>query len=636
MAIFQQSPGIQIIEKNVSNSAPGQSTTVGAYVGAFQWGPVMSPMLIGNENDLVSVFGTPNADTYGHFFSAANFLAYTNALWVNRVATTNLNATANGSGVLIKNIDDYENTVSFSAGTFAARYPGTLGNGLIVSMADSATFATWAYKGEFAAAPSTTAHVATKGGSNDELHVVVVDTLGKFTGTANTVVEKFANVSKAADAVSYQGLANYYVNVITNRSSYVYWTAHPTGMTNWGSSSTSAFLSLDKTATSLTVTSATSTASTATLGFTVQLAAPFQVGQSIVVAGITPAAYNGTYVVTASTTTSVTYALLTAPAAGTVFGTVADSVTNTGDYTYTLTGGTDDNTPTDSELQLGWDMFVDPQNYDISLLITGNASAELAAYVTTNIADVRRDCIAFSSIRATTGPIWSTSTTKITDAKAFKTFDSTYAVIDTGYKYMYDKYNDKYRWIALNADVAGLCARVDAEQDTWMSPAGMTKGQIKGAIKLSWNPSKAERDSLYPAAINPVISQTGQGTILFGDRTATLKPSAFDRINVRRLFLILEKTISNSAKYQLFEINDAVTRSQFVATVEPFLRDVQGRRGIDAYKVICDESNNTPQVISTNEFRGTILVRPKYSINYVTLTFTAVGPSVDFAVAAGA
>ena len=642
MAIFQQSPGVQIQEKNLTLTTPGASTTVGAYVGAFQWGPVMSPMLIDSENTLVEVFGRPDNNTYSHFFSAANFLSYTNAMWVVRAETTNLNSTANGTGLLIKNISDYEqgySTGQASVGTFAARYPGVMGNSISVSIADAGTFATWAYKDQFTGAPGTSAYVESKNGANDELHVIVIDSKGLFTGTPGSTLEKFAFVSKANDAVSYQGLANYYVNVISNSSQYIYWMDHAVGASNWGSTSAlTVFTSLvdDNTPTSLTITSASVTANVATLSFAPQLSVPYSVGQSITVSGVTPATYNGVYTVTAATLTSVSYALIGTVAAATLFGTVADTMVSAGyDFTYTLGGGTDDNVPTDGELQLGWDLLKDTQAYEISLLVTGSASASLAAYVVGQIADSRMDCVAFTSITSISGPIWGTSTTRIADAKAFKTFDSTYAVIDSGYKYMYDKYNDKYRWIALNADVAGLCARVDATQDTWFSPAGMTKGQIKGAIKLSWNPNKAERDQLYPAAINPVMNQVGQGTVLFGDRTATTKPSAFDRINVRRLFLVMEKSIERSARSQLFEQNDDITRMQFVASVEPFLRDIQGRRGIDEFKVVCDETNNTPAIVANNEFRGNILVKPRYSVNFITLTFTAVGPDVEFSVAAG-
>jgi len=560
MAIYQQSPGVQVVEKDASAVTVGLSTTIGAYVGAFTNGPVMSPMLISNEGELVQVFGSPNDDTASHFFAATNFLSYTNAMWVVRtVGANSSNASVSGSALLIANYDDYVDNHSSGVtawGQFAARYPGSKYNGLKISIADSATFATWEYNQYFTAAPGTSDFASGKGGSNDELHVIVVDALGKFTGTPGAVLEKYEFLSKASDAISYQGMSNYYVTVLGNRSQYVYWLSHDLDGTNWGS-----------------------------------------------------------------------------PVANTVFAVL--SPVTPADLVFTISGGVDDDAVTEGAMQLGWDLFLDSQTYDISLLVTGNASETLSAYVVNNIAAIRKDCVAFTSISKTGSPIFGTSSTRIADAKAFKTFDSSYAVIDSGYKYMYDKYNDKYRWIALNADTAGLCAKVDATNDTWASPAGMTKGQIKGAVKLSWNPTQSERDQLYPAAINPIINQVGKGTILFGDKTATTKPSAFDRINVRRLFLILEKSIANSAKYQLFELNDAITRLQFVASVEPFLRDVKGRRGIQDFKVICDETNNTPQVIATNNFVGTILIRPNYSINFVTLNFTAVGPNVTFDIAAG-
>lgn len=564
MAEFLQSPGIQVSEKDASTVVVGASTTVGGTVGTFRWGPVMTPVLIDNEGTLVSTFGQPDQNTFGSFYSANRFLAYANSLWVIRAATGNLNATADGTGLLIKNISDYEeggflNGIGTS-GTFAARYPGADGNSLLVSIADSGTFSTWAYKDQFTGAPGTSDFAAAKGGSEDELHVIVIDTLGKFTGTPNTVLEKYEYVSKASDAKSFQGLTNYYANVLLQNSQYVYWMDHPTGATDWGT-----------------------------------------------------------------------------PAAGTAFDVLVDTVTAGYDFSYQLSGGTDDNAATTGELSLAWDIFANTDLYDISLFFVGNVSTEVSKYVVDNIGEVRRDCTVFVTATKTDGsPIKSTSTTALADAIAFKTAigNSTYTVIDSGYAYMYDKYNDQYRWVATNADIAGLCARVDSTQDTWMSPAGLTKGQIKNVVKLAWNPTRAQRDELYKNAINPVVTLVGQGTLLYGDKTATTKPSAFDRINVRRLFLILEKTISNFAKYQLFELNDTITRQQFIAAVEPFLRDVQGRRGIDAFKVICDETNNGPSVVAANEFRGNILVRPRYSINFVSLTFTAVGPAVTFETAA--
>lgn len=641
---YLQSPGYQIIEKGASAVTVGASTTVGGTVGVFQWGPVMVPMLIDSESTLVSVFGQPNDQTFGSFFTAANFLSYTNAMWVTRAATVNKNATANGAGLLIKNLADYEAAYSAgqgSVGAFAARYPGTLGNTILVSMADSATFSTWAYKDQFQSAPGTSDYAASKGGSADEVHIIVIDAAGKFSGTVGATLEKFAFVSKGSDAISYNGLANYYATVLMNQSQYVYWMGHPVGATNWGNSvigTTFDTLIDDNTQTSLTITSCSVTANVATLNFTVQGSKPFVKGQSITVAGVTPTTYNGTFTVTGCTTSSVTYALVGSPTAGTVFGTVADAALNAGyDFSYTLAGGTDMNAPTDGELQLGWDLFKNMETYDISLFPTGNASTALAKYVSDNIAETRKDCVGFASmVTAAGGPIFGTSATVVADATTWKTAmgNSSYMFYDSGYKYMYDKYNDKYRWVALNADTAGLCAKVDANSDTWFSPAGITKGQIRGVIKLALNPTSAQRDELYKISINPVVTFTGLGTMLYGDKTGTTKPSAFDRINVRRLFLTLEKSIAKSARYQLFELNDAITRLQFVASVEPFLRDIQGRRGIEAFQVIADDTNNTAQIVSTNQFVGTILIKPRYSINFITLNFTAVGANVEFSVAA--
>jgi len=563
MAVYLQSPGVQIIEKDASAVTPGASSSVGGFAGVFNWGPVMVPMLINNEDTFVKTFGAPDTNTYSSFFSCTNFLSYANSLWVTRAATLNKNATSDGTGLLIKNIGDYDAGYSDGqglVGTFAARYPGLIGNSITVSIADSGTFATWDYKGQFQSTPGTSEFAASKGGSNDELHVIVIDTLGKFTGTPGATLERFAYVSKASDAISFQGTSNYYANVIRNQSQYVYWMDQPTGGTNWGTSAVS-----------------------------------------------------------------------------TTYTTLVDTVTPGYDFTYNMAGGTDQNVPSNAEMELAWDLFKNTEAYDISIFFAGNANQILSKYIIDNIAETRKDAIlCVSQVTSTGGIIYGTSSTRLTDAASFKTAmgNSTYTSIDSGYKYMYDKYNDKYRWIALNSDSAGLCAKVDQNQDTWHSPAGFTKGQIRGAIKLSWNPNQSERDELYKLAINPVVSFTGQGTVLYGDKTATLKPSAFDRINVRRLFLILEKSISRSAKYNLFELNDAITRLQFVASVEPFLRDVKGRRGIDEFKVICDETNNTPQVVATNEFRATILIKPVYSINFITLTFTAVGPNVSFAVAA--
>ena len=301
--------------------------------------------------------------------------------------------------------------------------------------------------------------------------------------------------------------------------------------------------------------------------------------------------------------------------------------------TMTLTGGVNSTAPTDANYQEAFLMFADTLNYDISLLALGAASPAIANAVIAGVAETRKDCIVFVSPGdATNGPIIATGSAGVTTINTWKSSvtNSSYVVMDSGWKYQYDRYNDEYRWIPLNADMAGLCARTDYTADPWFSPGGFTRGQVKNVIKLGFNPGQAERDSLYNANVNPVVTFPGQGTILFGDKTFTSKPSAFDRINVRRLFIVLEKSISIAAKFQLFELNDAFTRAQFKNLIEPFLRNVQGRRGITDFVVKCDTSNNTGDVIDANQFVASIFIKPNRSINFITLNFVAARSSVNF------
>ena len=247
------------------------------------------------------------------------------------------------------------------------------------------------------------------------------------------------------------------------------------------------------------------------------------------------------------------------------------------------------------------------------------------------IAETRKDCIVFVSppkanvVYATAGA----EVTNITTTAATYT-KSSFAVMDTGWKYQFDKYNDVYRWVPLNGDIAGLCARTDNERDPWFSPAGLNRGVIKNVVKLAWNPTKAERDTLYKAGVNPVVTFPGEGTILYGDKTLLNRPSAFDRINVRRLFIVLEKSIAKAARSSLFEFNDEFTRASFINLVEPFLRDVQGRRGIYDFRVVCDTTNNTGEIIDQNQFVGDIYIKPARSINFIQLNFVAVRTGVAF------
>lgn len=703
---FQLSPGVNVSEIDLTNVVPAVSSSIGAFAGQFSWGPAGIRTLVDSENRLVSTFGKPTNENYTSFFTAANFLAYTNNLRVVRAInnTSTFNATAisesinldtltantisgntiivfnqdissyiessdvftieNSNGeptaltantvrgnivevvdnlvgsisgsaavlptsqtdVSISNEEDYEINFNLGAyskfGSFFARYPSDLGNSLSISVCSSEdsfkqtgftantiinvpsvelnvgfantflsvgdlvkvsgtdyvvagfTSATstktviqtvsnakstvtlgvastrWAYADQFDSAPTTSMYAGTnKGASNDELHIIIIDTDGKITGEKDTVLEKFAHVSKAEDAKTDDGSLNYYVSKILNESKYIYIANHLAGTSNWGSF-------LDN-------------------------------------------------------------------------GLIYDATLN---YYKKLSRGTNA-APTAGDLQLAYDLFGNPDEVDISLLITGDADATLTNHCL-DIVNQRRDCVAFvSPLRA--DAVNSINLDNIIEYRNALTPSTSYSVFDSGWKYQFDKYNNKYRYVPLNGDIAGLCARTDNVRDPWWSPAGFNRGQILNAIKLSWNPTKAQRDELYKNGINPVVAFPGEGIILYGDKTMQTKPSAFDRINVRRLFIVLEKAIAIAAKYSLFEFNDSFTRAQFVSMVEPFLRDVKGRRGIYDFSVICDETNNTAEVIDTNRFVGDIYIKPARSINFIQLNFVAVRTGVDFTEIAG-
>lgn len=831
---FSLSAGVNVIEKDFTTIIPAVSSSVGAFAGAFAWGPVLDPQLISSENDLVSVFGKPNIKNYTSFFSASNFLAYTNSLFVTRVdsiartacaepsgsvvdvtlgtqsaiynagytatfntspngetatasivlsgttvvscamatngsgydgvprivlsgggggqgcvltavvsggdhhvssitidnpgsgytvaptltfqtngagmgaaatvtltngavtgfnisqagsgyyATTatvtvsggggtnasftanissgtiaSLTPTAPGSGytsrptvtitgagfgatanlavladttinhfIIVNPGSGYRETpiltvkdaggnvvtqpemtvnakfegvtglhnqqsyhTSFSTGTlvygeFAAKWPGSLGNCIGVSCADVHSFdqlmdglnpAPWEFHNEFDRAPGTSAYAAGVSGSDDEMHIVVIDRTGALTGAPGTILEKFAFVSKAVDAKLPDGTNNYYVDVLNERSKYIWWLDHPVagdmvgGLTpNWGQ-----------------------------------------------------------------------------PALSTNF-----TKLNV-EFTYQFSGGTNGNTINtefllnDQNQQAAYELYQNAEQYDVSLIVCGKMTALSAKWIIENVCEIRKDCVAFCSPQHSaamgSGPIIGNSSEEIFDVIGYRTgFDngvandegplpsSSYGVCDSGYKYQYDRYNDKYWWIPLNGDVAGLCARTDYTNDPWFSPGGFNRGQIKNVVKLAHNPNKAARDQLYKNSVNPVVSFPGQGVILYGDKTLLDKPSAFDRINVRRLFIVLEKAIAAAAKYSLFELNDTFTRAQFKSMVEPFLRDVQGRRGIYEFRVVCDERNNSGEIIDRNEFAGDIYIKPAKSINFINLSFIAARTAVSF------
>ena len=587
---FQVSPGVQVNEIDLTNVVPAVSTSIGGFTGTFNWGPAEEIRTVSSEKELAETFGTPDDTTAKSFFTAASFLKYTNALKVVRVvsdgtvlgSTSAKNATSGSggsSGLLIKNRESYDNTYaggSANAGAWAAKYPGVLGNSIKVEVCSSSAafnaaetrteivngvstsvaYTTWKYAGEFDGAPGTSTYASKFGSSNDEMHIVVIDFDGKITGTRYTVLEKFALVSQASDAVKDDGTTNYYKNVINGNSKYIYWLDHPSNVD----------------------------------------------GQSSVLSN-----------------------------AGAVASGAIAFDTETTITTYALAGGVNGSSVVAAELSTGIDLFADAETVDVNLLFSVNDAngVNTIAAKLISIANARKDVVAFVSPPTEDSVGTATPTT---DVKAWAdTLTSTsYAVIDSTALKIYDKYNDVYRWIPASGHVAGLCAYTDNVADAWFSPAGFNRGQLLGVTKIAFNPKQADRDTLYKARINPIVSFPGQGTVLYGDKTALAKPSAFDRINVRRLFITLEKSISTAAKFQLFELNDEFTRAMFRNMVEPFLRDVQGRRGITDFKVVCDETNNTGDVIDRNEFRADIYIKPARSINFITLNFIATRTGVEF------
>lgn len=659
------SPGVLVQERDLSSPqiVPALEN-VAAIVGPFSTGPVNTIVQISSENDLVKTFGKPTDLNYETWLTASSYLAYGGRLAVVRPSSSGtVNAvstsveystgttTIAATPILIENQRVYEGTYLNNAANvwhFAARYAGSLGNSIGVSIVDrgpdvilslgsgftgtfsagatigsgnttgvvhsfdsvnntvtvfetgSSSFAVGSSVGSgatvsavadwytsrenyaipprvlpngttisgvswsaIAGRPGTSIIANDRGGSFDEMHVVVYDRDGKVTGTSNNIIEKFTSISKAKDAKLPQGDLNYIADVISVKSDSIYWGKNPQR------------------------------------GFR-----------------------NGTY----------------APILSTNIGGESDTDFDIiGNVNYTLTGGYDTQTPTVGEVAIGYQLFSSVEEVSVDYLLYGASYAskddsKTKATAIIDIADSRKDCIAF--ISPWLGGVVSAASSNIQTSNIISFFDllpsSSYAVFDAGVKYIYDRYNDKYRYIGCSGDVAGLVAGVSINQQPWFSPAGYSRGQIKNAIRLAYTPNKAQRDLLYLARINPIGSFPGQGNVLFGDKTALASPSAFDRINVRKLFLTLEKTIQRAANQQLFELNDEFTRNSFRGFVEPYLRDVQARRGITDFLVVCDESNNTPDVIDRNEFRADIYIKPTRTINYIYLTFVATRTGVSF------
>ena len=708
---FLVSPGVHVKEIDLTNVVPAVATSIGALAGPMEKGPVGSIVSIGSEEELLKTFGKPVALNYEWWFTAANFLNYSDALRMVRTESGVKNATATGLGLLIRDNDHYDGSFRAgqgSVGEWAARTAGLWGDSIGVSICASPTayeqnitsanlvngsavinatsvtvdnvdlagssinvgdnisffttsgFTTfvaghenveyevtarnttsntitirqmdnpnssglkaalidnafirrrWQFYDLFDGAPGTSAWATQNSrGANDEMHIVVYDRDGKITGYDTDeagqrtlgVIETYARLSKNANARTAQGSNNYYADVIFQQSQQIYWMDHNTNGVNWGEDLSSGNAIL------LNSTDGSS-----------------DEGDNILLDGTDGSSSNAD--------SNLIIEGSNGPYTDVVFPIKVD-----------LKGGTDDYAVTPGELALGYDEFEDGESLDINLVLGGpsGGAADTEAGMDTHgtmlidLVEKRKDCICFiSPYKSAVVDIASSITQTSNVVNGFKTLpSSSYAVFDSGYKYMYDKYNDVYRYVPLNGDTAGLCANTDSVADPWFSPAGYNRGNIRGAVKLAYNPTQSQRDELYRNRVNPVVNFPGQGVVLFGDKTALTRPSAFDRINVRRLFLVLEKAIATAAKFQLFEFNDEFTRAQFRNLVEPFLRDVQGRRGIFDFKVVSDGTNNTGEVIDRNEFIADIYIKPARSINFITLNFVAVRTGVAFSEVGG-
>ena len=577
---FQVSPGVEVKEIDATNVIPAVSTSIGGTAGHFRWGPIDKVISVSSEKQLAEEFGTPNDTTAEYFFPAAGFLKYGQELKVVRASGSSAVNAASGTALLIKNEDELAQATLSSAGDWVARYAGTLGNSITVSVCTSAQFAAWTYATNFDSAPGTSPFAETIVSSNvtavnglyphlDEIHVIVIDNDGAISGTKGTILETFSHLSQATNAKKSDGTTNYYKEVINQTSEWIYF-GHTT-----------------------------------------------RAGGALT----TPKEINATSTAFAAPGTDPDTAAFTTP----------------------LTGGVETGSAS-SDIVTALGLFDAADIEDVNLLFAaGDGNSGTSGETEVNLklialaGTTRKDCVAFVS-----PPVGFTDGSRSIALSEITTYfgttlgtNSSYVVADSSSLKVYDKYNDVYRHIMASGHIAGLCANTDRVAAAWFSPAGETRGQLLGVTKLGFNPKKTDRDTLYKAGINPLVSLPGRGTLLFGDKTTQNRASAFDRINVRRLFIVLEKAISTASEAMLFEFNDEFTRANFRNMVEPFLRDVKGRRGITDFLVICDETNNTGNIIDQNKFVADIFIKPARSINFITLNFIATRTGVEFSEIAG-
>ena len=661
---FQVSPGVQVTEKDLTNVVPAVATSIAGIVMAAERGPVDQITAIASEEQLVSVFGEPQSDSnqFEDWMSAAAFLGYGNALRVVRPATGAVNACAENTAILIRNATHWKdgwttggattgpyNDGSANIGEWAAKTAGAWGNSLKVSMCPSSA----AFE-EAAGDVANNALTAEEPAGETQIAVTsddgfAVGDIVNFqeadgseykvtaTGTNTITIERYGTANKEG------GLRSTIATATTVRRRWEFYDQFDAApgtsdyvkeRTTVNSNDEMHVIVVDEDG---LITGVPGTILEKFAGISKASNAKTSTGVDNYYPNVMFNQSNYIYWMD-HRSGATNWGSSTSTVGTTVYTAVASAAQAPGGLsTISLTSGVDDYGITAGEKKDGLDRFKDSETVDLNLMICGKADGTYAGQAIDMCTD-RKDAVAFISPESSDVVAVADEITQTSNVKGF--FDgltsSSYAVFDSGYKYTYDKYGDTYRWIPLNGDIAGLCARTDQVADPWFSPGGLNRGGIRGAVKLAYNPQKANRDILYRARINPVVTFPGQGTVLFGDKTGQTKPSAFDRINVRRLFITLEKAVATAAKFQLFEFNDEFTRAGFRNMVEPFLRDVQGRRGITDFLVVCDDTNNTGEVVDRNEFIADIFIKPARSINFISLNFVATRTGVSFSEVAGA
>jgi hypothetical protein len=637
---FSVSPSVIVREVDASQTVPAVATPPAAMAGIFKWGPVNEPILITSENQLVDRFGKPDDSNYETFFTAADYLAYSNALYVVRAddgsakaSATIIDQTFDGNNVLIEDNSFY--------GAFEAKYPGAIANSLEVA---------WVTAGGFSNEIVAVGDIPTNKVSNNSVtQTISFNSSDLSIEVANT--DQITNVPSEGDVVvignSSVGYQELQVASIANTDILQTFGTGNTAVTvtvgyRYDLTFTKKYTLAETSLDNLSLTRKWQYASLfakAPVSGSLHVAVIDKTGDitggpntiverfenvSTTVGATLPQGTTNYYVNVINNFSSWINVANT-----TVIGTATGSNT----VYERFKNGTDATTETSatlSSLAFAYDTLQNGNEIDISFVLQGKGddAATRANYIISNLCESRKDCVAFISPSKEAVVDELKTNSKLTNVIAYrnKIQNSSYAFMDSGYKYRYDKYNDVYRWTPLNGDMAGLASRVEP----WESPAGYRKGIIKNIVKLAFNPNKPQRDQLYSADINPVMSQVGQGIVLFGDKTMLGITSAFDRINVRRLFIAVEKSIATAAESFLFEFNDEFTQTQFRNIVDPFLRDIQGRRGIIDFRVVSDSTVNTPEIIDQNKFRANIFIKPARSINVIELTFVATRTGVEF------